>query len=126
MEEVCSVVNRNLGLGEKKRNSTYIGLKMGKFVISCNKMSKDRTGSVCSTPGLCLHLSVPLFVLFSLRSASPSGRPQSDCSVQVSFSDTTMSRETETSPKNSECLSLRSSWTPLHLSLARTGRDALL
>lgn len=63
MEEVCSVVNRNFGLGRKKRNSTYISLKMGKFVISFNKMSKGRTGSICSTPGLCLHLSVLLFVL---------------------------------------------------------------
>ncbi|CAI9175581.1 unnamed protein product [Rangifer tarandus platyrhynchus] len=109
MEEVCSVFNKNFGLGRKKRNSTYISLKMGKFVISFNKMSKGRTGSICSTPGLCLHLSVLLFALSSLLSASSSGRPQSDCSFQVSFSDATVSRETDFfSPKNGERLSLRS------------------
>lgn len=57
MEEVFSVFNRNFGLGRKKRNSTYISLKMGKFVISFKKMSKGGTGSICSTPGslFCPH-----------------------------------------------------------------------
>lgn len=61
MEEVCSVFNRNFGLGRKKSNSTYISLKMGKFVISFKKMSEGRTGSICSTPGPCL-----IFLCFSL------------------------------------------------------------